>query len=90
MPISGFVIDDLFSHGCAELHISSLPLVSGQYIIDFGFVRESVEWIVKFEDLIKFEVVGKDIYRSGIIIDRNRGIITVEHLWKHQANSANG
>ncbi len=90
MPISGFVIDDLFSQGCAELHISSLPLVSGQYIVDFGFVRESVEWIVKFKDLIRFEVVGKDVYRSGIILDQNRGIITVEHLWKHQDNSANG
>ena len=87
MPISGYVIDDLYFNGIVELSILSLPLVSGQYVIDIGFVRESIEWVIKYEDIIKFEVQGKDVYNSGLILDRSRGIIAVEHVWKHQNDS---
>jgi lipopolysaccharide transport system ATP-binding protein len=83
MPISGYVINNLFENGYVDLEIKSLPLVKGTYYIDLGFVRESVEWYFHTENLIKLDVEGKDIYHSGLELNRSRGMIWVEHSWKH-------
>ncbi|MBW1894302.1 MAG: ABC transporter ATP-binding protein [Deltaproteobacteria bacterium] len=83
MPISGYVINNLFKDGYVDLEIKSLPLVKGTYYIDLGFVRESVEWYFHAENLIKFDVEGKDIYHSGLELDRSRGMIWIQHSWKH-------
>lgn len=83
MPISGHIINNLFKDGYVDLEIKSLPLVKGIYYIDLGFVRESVEWYFHVEDLIKLDVKGKDIYHSGLELDRSRGMIWIEHSWKH-------
>lgn len=86
MPISGFVIEKLHPSGYVRLTIESLPLVAGTYSMDVGFVREGIEWIVQLEDLVKFEVSEKDVYGSGLIMDRKRGLIIVPHDWEHNAD----
>ena len=83
MPISGFTIDKLFNKGIVDLIIESIPLVKGIYYIDVGFVRESVEWYFRAESLIQLVIEGKDIYNSGLELDKQRGIIWVQHSWKH-------
>ena len=83
MPISGFTIEELFSKGTIDLIIESIPLVKGIYYVDVGFVRESVEWYFRAENLIRLVIGGKDIYKSGLELDRHRGIIWVRHSWKH-------
>lgn len=85
MPISGFVIEKLHPSGYVQLTIESLPLVAGAYSMDVGFVREGIEWIVQLEDLVRFEVGEQDVYGSGLIMDRNRGLIVVPHGWQHKA-----
>ncbi len=86
-PISGYEIDLFNGLGCVSLEIRKLPLVKGSYFVDFGFVRERMEWIIKSELLIQLEVQGKDVYGSGLILDRSRGFIWVDHNWEHSNES---
>ena len=83
MPISGYPIESLFSKGTIELYIKSLPLVAGRYILDVGFARERIEWITKLNHIVEFNVLPRDVYNSGCLMDRNRGLITAEHKWSH-------
>ena len=84
MPISGFEIPALHRDGVVELRIESLPFVAGRFHLDVGFVREQMEWIVKLEDVVSFDVQGRDVYGSGVILDRQRGMIVLPHRWSHE------
>jgi len=86
MPISGFEIDQLYSSGQVQLTIDSLPLVAGTYSVDVGFTRESVEWIHRLDGAITFEVGAKDVYKSGMALDRTRGVVVVQHSWNHNSS----
>ncbi len=83
-PISGFEIKSLGTEGVVSLLIEKLPLVAGVYSIDFGFVRESMEWILSTKNLFKLDVLAKDVYQSGLSLDRSRGIIWVNHKWSQE------
>ena len=83
MPISGFVIKNLYDEGCIELIIDSLPLVQGDYIISLGFTRESLEYNFLIENFGILHVEGNDVYKSGILLNQNRGLIWTNHTWNH-------
>ncbi|NEP20167.1 MAG: hypothetical protein F6J97_25335, partial [Leptolyngbya sp. SIO4C1] len=85
MPISGYSISSLFEKGAVELEINNIPLVAGQYSIDIGFARERTEWLAKLEGVIDFDICPQDIYNSGLLMDRSRGLIVVNHRWKHRS-----
>jgi lipopolysaccharide transport system ATP-binding protein len=85
-PISGFDLGELGAAGELRLAIDSLPLVAGRYLIDVGFVRESVEWLLKLESLVEMRVRGADVYGSGLVLDRSRGLIVVAHHWEHRTD----
>lgn len=89
MPISGYKIDDLFDNGSIELKINRLPLVKGNYLVDIGFVHEKVEWHFRLENIVELYVEGNDIYGSGLELDRNRGVIWVDHNWIHSPEKSN-
>jgi lipopolysaccharide transport system ATP-binding protein len=82
MPISGYQLT-LLEKGCLRLIIKNLPLVKGRYYVDFGFVRERINWYFKVENLITLDVEGNDVYQSGFELDRSRGLIWVDHNWVH-------
>ena len=84
MPISGYEIKELYEEGVVTLKIDPLPLVKGLYFIDIGFVHEKVEWHFKLENVIRLYVDGNDIYKSGLELDRSRGLIWARHVWKHE------
>lgn len=83
MPISGYPISKLYSRGIVHLRIDKVPFVKGCYTIDFGFVRERVEWYFNLESLIVFQVEGNDVYNSGFELDRTRGLVWATHSWNH-------
>jgi len=83
MPISGFQISKLFSCGIIELIINKLPLVAGTYCLDIGVTQERIQWILNLNEVIEFDVLPNDVYGSGIMLDRSRGVITVDHFWNH-------
>ena len=85
MPISGFEIRDLHEVGCVSLTLKNLPLVSGKYFLDFGFARTHVEWFFNLERIIELRVHERDVYESGMLMDRTRGLIIVDHVWDHSA-----
>ncbi|MDJ0795483.1 MAG: ABC transporter ATP-binding protein [Calothrix sp. MO_167.B12] len=84
MPISGYIIETLHSNGLVELLIKEVPLASGRYVLDIGFVRERIEWIVKLENILEFDIAPQDVYGSGIAIDRSRGLLVVKHEWNYK------
>ena len=84
MPISGYPIQKLNESGIIELTIKSLPLVAGSYSLDVGFVRESVEWLLRLDNVLSFQVAPSDYYKSGFALDRDRGMIVVDHSWNHR------
>lgn len=84
MPISGFQIDSMHPNGLVILEIPSLPFVGGTYQIDIGFVRERVEWIVRVERAVTFNVRPGDPYGSGLLMDDTRGLVVVPHVWRHE------
>jgi lipopolysaccharide transport system ATP-binding protein len=83
MPISGYPIGELGESGHVELVLESLPVTGGLYYFDVGFVRERVEWILRLDKVIVFEVQPRDVYASGMALDRSRGLIIVPHSWAH-------
>lgn len=80
MPISNFPIR-LKENGIVNLEINNTNLVKGTYYIDLGFVHEKVEWYFKVEKIIKLDIESKDIYNSGVELDRTRGLIWQNHKW---------
>ncbi len=88
MPISGYEITALYPEGSIDLLIESLPLVGGRYNLDIAFLRERLEFIVKLENVVQFDVQPRDVYRSGLLMDRSRGIIVAKHRWNHMVCEA--
>lgn len=85
MPISGYHISKIYNNGTICLSIDSLPFVAGIYFIDIGFVRERVEWLLKLENIVKFSILPQDVYGSGFMLDRTRGMIVLKHQWSHES-----
>jgi lipopolysaccharide transport system ATP-binding protein len=83
-PMSGFNIDSLYSDGRVELSIDSLPLVAGHYLVDVELIRPGIESLARFENLIEFDVELFDYYGHGDALDRSRGVLVVDHSWKHE------
>ena len=83
-PISGYSINSIHKNGIVELDIESIPLVGGRYSIDIGFVQEKTEWITKIEEVVWFDVYPQDVYGSGFLLNRSRGLIVVNHKWGHR------
>jgi lipopolysaccharide transport system ATP-binding protein len=91
-PMSGFKIDGLYPHGQVQLSIDSLPLVASHYLLDLELVRPGYQNIATFQTLIEFDVELFDYYGHGDALDRSRGLLVVDHSWKHgplPAGSAN-
>jgi lipopolysaccharide transport system ATP-binding protein len=86
MPASGYRIEALHPRGVMELRIGSLPLVPGRYELDVGFGPERVEWTVRYERVASFDVQFADLYSSGFIPSRSRGLVYVQHEWNHHAS----
>lgn len=83
MPISGYPINRLDQTGYIDLIIEKLPLTAGYYWIDLSLARPNLEFIYKLEDLIFLEIQPKDVYNSGLALDQTRGLIAVQHQWRH-------
>lgn len=83
MPISGFDLPKLHERGTISLVLRDIPLVSGRYSLDIGFVQTNVEWHFNLERIIEFRVHERDVYHSGVLMDRTRGLITLSHAWQH-------
>ncbi len=86
MPISGYEIDRLYASGTVRLTIHELPLVAGRYNLSIGYTRERIEWLIRLDNIVSFDVSPKDVYGSGILMDRSRGAIIVAHDWDHSAS----
>jgi hypothetical protein len=54
--------------------------------VDIAFARESNDFVVKIDSVVQFDVRAKDVYRSGVLLDRSRGLIAVNHHWNHRAS----
>lgn len=83
MPISGYRLEKLFLYGCIELTLNELPFVAGAYYMDISFVQERLEHIVRLENVIEMEVGTHDIYGSGFLLDKSRGLVVTSHKWTH-------
>jgi lipopolysaccharide transport system ATP-binding protein len=83
-PMSGFNIDNLYPDGRVQLSIGSLPLVAGHYLVDIELIRPGIESLARFENLIEFDVELFDYYGHGDALDRSRGVLVVDHSWKHE------
>lgn len=83
MPIGGYQFVSLAGNGYVELLIKKLPLVAGRYYVDIGFAKDYVEWVFRLENVLELEVMPQDVYKSGVLMDRSRGMIVVEHSWNH-------
>jgi len=81
MPISGYFIESIEGDGAVELVIEELPLAGGNYLLTLGVARANVEWILRLEGVVSLHVEPRDVYRSGLAIDNNRGLITLKHGW---------
>jgi len=85
MPISGYHISKVYKNGEISLSIDSLPFVAGAYFLDIGFVRERVEWLLNLESVVQFNVHPQDVYGSGFMLDRSRGMLALKHQWNHKS-----
>lgn len=83
MPISGYKIDSLYLQGTIELRIDCLPLVASHYLLDVLFVRSGMGVVASYENLVEFDVEPFDYYRSGVALDRSKGLLVVDHSWSH-------
>ena len=85
-PISGFHISNVSGRGAVDLVIPVLPLVAGVYYMDISVARPSMGVYKEYPLLVSLSVARRDVYGSGLQIDRARGIITLVHKWVHRAN----
>ncbi len=82
-PISGFAIEKLYGRALVELRVEWLALVAGRYTLDLEVFQEARSKLLEFSELLDFEVAPGDVYRSGLALDRSRGLIAVPHEWTH-------
>lgn len=82
MPISGYYIDSLEGDGAIELCIPELPLLGGSYFLSVHVARANLDWILRMEDVVCFEVTPTDVYSSGLALDNRRGLIALKHEWR--------
>ena len=87
VPISGFYIKELYDKGIIKLTIEDLPLVKGTYFLDISFYSDNFINRLRLENIARLFVDGNDIYKSGIELDRSRGLIWVNHKWRHDHQS---
>jgi lipopolysaccharide transport system ATP-binding protein len=83
-PISGFDVEALHPEGVFELTIPRLPLTASRYLVDVGIAREMMGWMVRADGALEMQVVGADVYQSGIQMDHTRGLIVLDHSWSHE------
>jgi lipopolysaccharide transport system ATP-binding protein len=73
--IAGGYIAPEISEGVAELKLFSPNLMYGLYFVSISIVTNQSEWVDFIEQAINFEIIEKDVYNSGKIIDRSQGMI---------------
>lgn len=82
-PISGYPIQHLAPQGVIDLSMDSLPLTANDYYLTVGIFHNRTEWIIQLDNVIMLRVGLKDVYGSGVPLDRLKGIIAIPHRWIH-------
>ena len=75
----------LTAQGYVELRIPSLPLVAGRYSLTIERARRGGGVDDRLDDLVSFDVQGADVYGWGMALDRQRGLVVLEHTWTHHS-----
>jgi lipopolysaccharide transport system ATP-binding protein len=83
LPISGYFIEAAEGDGTLELAVKGLPLTGGTYALTVAAGRANLGWEVRYEAVARLHVAARDVYRSGVAMDNQRGLIVVKHHWKH-------
>jgi len=78
-------IESFYPRGVVELDLPSLPLVAGNYTLTIERVRRGSGVDERLEELVSFYVQGQDVYGGGMALDGKRGLIVVDHAWRHSA-----
>jgi lipopolysaccharide transport system ATP-binding protein len=70
--------------GChyGDCEIEKLPLSAGEYIIGSGLAIPNKEWLCWEENLARFTVHAKDVYRSGLAPISSRSLLAIPHSWR--------
>jgi lipopolysaccharide transport system ATP-binding protein len=64
--------------GVAKLYIPVLQLVAGTYYVTFSLTTRRLEYIDRVERALTFSVDESDVYRSGVVPQKNQGLIFIE------------
>jgi lipopolysaccharide transport system ATP-binding protein len=80
----GGVGPQLFSAGCAELHIDALPLVGGRYRLSVTWGRQH-DAVLHLERVAEFHVRATDVYGTGTPVEQPHGLVVTAHHWTHRA-----
>jgi len=79
-------IESFHRQGVVELDLPSLPLVAGNYTLTIERVRRGFGVTDRLEDLVGLHVQGQDVYGGGMALDDKRGVVVVDHTWRHVAD----
>lgn len=75
--ISGDLIPTQIESGTAILTIKDPTFLEGTHYVSISIVANQVEWIDYIEQAISFEIISKDVYNSGKLINSNQGKIFI-------------
>ncbi|MGF1506645.1 MAG: ABC transporter ATP-binding protein [Anaerolineae bacterium] len=81
LPISGFHIERIVGAGHIDLHIDSLPLTGGLYTLSLAVTRPRVDTLVALDRVATLRIAARDLYGSGVLLTRSRGVVPVAHRW---------
>jgi len=78
---------DLPVHGRMRCHVPNLPLVPGEYRVQFScLIRGELADKILFAS--KFSVIEGDFYGTGILPQRSYGDMLVQHNWQVESTQA--
>ena len=87
-PDSAFPMIIGKGEGAIDCDFPRLPLSGGTFIIGAGLAIPNVEWLDHQQHVATFEVVGRDIFHSGLSPSTARYPVPIEHYWSMpQSNS---
>src|SRR3989442_9597021 len=74
--------------GAIDCNFPKLPLSCGTFVIGAGLAIPNVEWLDHQQHVATFEVMGRDIFNSGLSPSTARYPVPIEHYWSmSQSNS---